>query len=438
MHIDQQGSHDMRNLSSLNYASPWEDSPLASRLLGGGSNSVEEPAVVSEPPAVRTFVPAVELPVFQVPPVVQKAIEAVSEIQPETLKVSTSQLPAQPSEVSTQSFVDNTMQRMINGNINATKEQSSYRWCKDRYMAGCSNHWMPQEVNMDIDVAQWKAGLPEGQVRLVKRVLGFFSTADSLAANNIVLGTARHFSSKEVRRYLKRQAFDEAIHTHAYQYIIESLGIPEAETFNAYNEIQTIRAKDEFLIPFIETLSDPEFRTGTFENDQKFLRSIIMFGAVMEGMFFYGGFANIFALARQNTLPGASTQIQLIARDEALHSSFGIDAANLIKHENPELWTEEFKAEIRGLFKKAVELEIDFIREMIPEPMFGISAQSQEDYIKFICNRRCNQIGIEVLYPEITKHPLPWLSEMMDLKKEGNFFEKRVTDYSSAGMLSWN
>tara|TARA_B100001105_G_C22378936_1_gene438706 strand:+ start:355 stop:1671 length:1317 start_codon:yes stop_codon:yes gene_type:complete len=438
MQIEQEGSNNMRNLSSMNYASPWEDSPLASRLLGGGSDVEVDPIENQQALAPRTFSPAAELPVFQVPQVAQKAIESIFAVQAEEPKMDSLMLPEQPSEVSEASFVDNTMQRMINGNINAKKEQSSYRWCKDRYMAGCSNHWMPQEVNMDIDVAQWKAGLPEGQVRLVKRVLGFFSTADSLAANNIVLGTARHFSSKEVRRYLKRQAFDEAIHTHAYQYIIESLGIPEAETFNAYNEIQTIRAKDEFLIPFIDTLSDPEFKTGTFENDQKFLRSIIMFGAVMEGMFFYGGFANIFALARQNTLPGSSTQIQLIARDEALHSSFGIDAANLIKHENPQLWTEEFKAEIRGLFRKAVELEIDFIREMIPEPMFGISATSQEDYIKFICNRRCNQIGIEVLYPEITKHPLPWLSEMMDLKKEGNFFEKRVTDYSSAGMLSWN
>ncbi|MCK5714508.1 MAG: ribonucleotide-diphosphate reductase subunit beta, partial [Nitrosomonadaceae bacterium] len=114
-----------------------------------------------------------------------------------------------------------------------------YKWAWEKYLSACANHWMPQEINMSRDIALWKDpnGLTEDERRLVKRNLGFFVTADSLAANNIVLGTYRHITNPECRQYLLRQAFEEAIHTHAYQYIVESLGLDEGEIFNAYHEI---------------------------------------------------------------------------------------------------------------------------------------------------------------------------------------------------------
>src|SRR4051812_31996960 len=157
-----------------------------------------------------------------------------------------------------------------------------YKWAWDKYLSGCANHWMPQEVNMNRDIALWKDpnGLTADERLIVKRNLGFFVTADSLAANNIVLGTYRHITAPECRQYLLRQAFEEAIHTHAYQYIAESLGLDESEIFAAYKEVKCIRDKDDFLIPFIETLTDPNFKTGTEENDQKLLRSLIVFACM--------------------------------------------------------------------------------------------------------------------------------------------------------------
>src|SRR2546427_905295 len=151
-----------------------------------------------------------------------------------------------------------------------------YKWAWEKYLAACANHWMPQEINMSRDIALWKdpGGLTEDERRLVKRNLGFFVTADSLAANNIVLGTYRHITAPECRQYLLRQAFEEAIHTHAYQYIVESLRLDEGQVFNAYHEISSIREKEELLIPFICTLIDPAFKTGTPEADQKLLRSL--------------------------------------------------------------------------------------------------------------------------------------------------------------------
>ncbi len=330
--------------------------------------------------------------------------------------------------------------RIINGQADVNQlVPFKYNWAWDKYLTGCANHWMPQEVNMQRDVELWKNphGLTDDERLIVIRNLGFFSTADSLAANNIVLGTYRHITAPECRQYLLRQAFDEAIHTHAYQYIVESLGLDEGEIFNAYHEIKSIADKDEFLMPFIATLTDPAFKTGTPENDQKLLRSLIVFACIMEGLFFYVGFVQILALGRQNKLVGASEQYQYILRDESIHCNFGIDMINTIKLENPHLWTAEFREEIGELIKRAVELEYAYAEDTMPRGVLGLNAPMFKEYLRFIANRRCQQIGIDQLFPG-AENPFPWMSEMIDLKKEKNFFETRVTEYQTGGTLSWD
>src|SRR6187549_1275610 len=314
-----------------------------------------------------------------------------------------------------------------------------YKWAWEKYLAGCANHWMPQEVNMNRDIALSKnpQGLTDDERLIVKRNLGFFVTADSLAANNIVLGTYRHITAPECRQYLLRQAFEEAIHTHAYQYIAESLGLDESEIFAAYQEVKCIRDKDDFLIPFINTLVDPLFKTGTEESDRELLRSLIVFACLMEGLFFYVGFVQILSLGRQNKMTGAAEQYQYILRDESMHCNFGIDLVNTIKLENPHLWTSEFKAEIKGLFQQAVELEYRYAEDTMPRGVLGLNAPMFKEYLRFVANRRAQQIGLDVLFQGAT-NPFPWMSELIDLKKEKNFFETRVIEYQTGGALSWD
>jgi ribonucleoside-diphosphate reductase beta chain len=330
--------------------------------------------------------------------------------------------------------------RVINGSADVNQlVPFKYKWAWDKYLSGCANHWMPQEISMSRDIATWKDpnGLTEDERLVIKRNLGFFVTADSLAANNIVLGTYRHITAPECRQYLLRQAFEEAIHTHAYQYIVESLGLDEGEIFNAYHEVSSIRDKDEFLIPFIETLTDPEFKTGTPEADQQLLKGLIVFACIMEGLFFYVGFAQILALGRQNKMTGAAEQYQYILRDESMHCNFGIDMINQIKMENPHLWTPEFREEIRGLIQKGVELEYRYAEDTMPRGVLGLNAPMFKEYLRFVANRRAQQIGLDPLYPGAT-NPFPWMSEMIDLKKEKNFFETRVIEYQTGGALNWD
>jgi ribonucleoside-diphosphate reductase beta chain len=348
--------------------------------------------------------------------------------------------PASMATEATERRVNVADKRIINGQTDVNQlVPFKYKWAWEKYLATCSNHWMPQEINMSRDIATWKDpnGLTEDERRIVKRNLGFFVTADSLAANNITLGTYRHITAPECRQFLLRQAFEEAIHTHAYQYIVESLGLDESEIFNAYHEVQSIRDKDEFLIPFIDAIMDPHFKTGTPENDQTLLKSLIVFACLMEGLFFYVGFTQILALGRQNKMTGAAEQYQYILRDESMHCNFGIDLINAIKLENPHLWTTEFKAEIKSLFMKAVDLEYRYAEDTMPRGVLGLNASMFKGYLRYIANRRAQQIGLDALFPN-EENPFPWMSEMIDLKKERNFFETRVIEYQTGGALSWD
>ena len=330
--------------------------------------------------------------------------------------------------------------RIINGGTDVNQlVPFKYKWAWEKYLSGCANHWMPQEINMSRDIALWKSsdGLTEDERRLVKRNLGFFVTADSLAANNIVLGTYRHITAPECRQYLLRQAFEEAIHTHAYQYIVESLGLDESEIFNAYHEVPSIRDKDEFLIPFIDTLTNPNFKTGTLQGDQELLRSLIVFSCLMEGLFFYVGFVQILALGRQNKMTGSAEQYQYILRDESMHCNFGIDLVNTIKLENPDLWTNQFKEEVIDIFHEAVKLEYRYAEDTMPRGVLGLNSSMFKTYLRYIANRRAQQIGLPKLF-DSEDNPFPWMAEMVDLKKEKNFFETRVIDYQVGGALQWD
>ena len=330
--------------------------------------------------------------------------------------------------------------RIINGQTDVNQlVPFKYKWAWEKYLATCANHWMPQEVNMQRDIELWKSanGLTEDERRIVRRNLGFFTTADSLAANNIVLGTYRHITAPECRQFLLRQAFEEAIHTHAYQYIVESIGLDESEIFNAYHEVPSIHAKDAFLIPYIDQISDPHFQTGTLASDQKLLKSLIVFACLMEGLFFYVGFTQILSLGRQNKMVGAAEQYQYILRDESMHCNFGIDLINTIKLENPQLWTSSFQDEIVALFEQAVALEYAYAEDTMPRGVLGLNAGMFKSYLRFIANRRAVQIGLAGLYPN-EENPFPWMSEMIDLKKERNFFETRVIEYQTGGALSWD
>ncbi len=313
-----------------------------------------------------------------------------------------------------------------------------YDWAWQKYLDGCANHWMPQEINMNADIALWKNpnGLTDDERLIVKRNLGFFSTADSLVANNLVLAIYRLVTNPECRQYILRQAFEEAIHTHAYQYCIESLAMDEGEIFNMYHEVPSVAKKASWGLKFTQALSDPTFKTGSLEADQELLKNLIAFYCCLEGIFFYCGFTQILSMGRRNKMTGTSEQFQYILRDESMHLNFGIDMINQIKLENPQLWNDNMKEQATQMILQATQLEIEYARDTMPRGVLGMNAAMMEEYLQFIANRRLVQIGLPEQFKGVS-NPFPWMSEIMDLRKEKNFFETRVIEYQTGGALSW-
>lgn len=311
-----------------------------------------------------------------------------------------------------------------------------YHWAWEHYLNGCQNHWMPSEVSMQRDIELWKSDRLTDHERLViMRNLGFFSTGESLVGNNIVLAIFKHITNAEARQYLLRQAFEEALHTHAFQYIVESLGLDGREVFNMYHEVASIRGKDDFVMSLTEAVLRPDFTTDTLQGKQDFLKNLVGFYVIMEGIFFYSGFVMILSFHRQNRMTGTGEQFQYILRDESIHLNFGVDLINTIKMENPEIWTPELQRDIVSMIDEAIHYEYAYARDCLPDGVLGLNAAMFKDYVEYIGDRRLERIGLPSKYG--SKNPFPWMSETIDLTKEKNFFETRVTEYQSAAALKW-
>jgi ribonucleoside-diphosphate reductase beta chain len=313
----------------------------------------------------------------------------------------------------------------------------SYMWAREHYKNGVANNWVPEEVSMQQDVEQWKSPtfLSETERRLILWNLGFFSTAESLTANNIVLAIYQHVTNPECRQYLLRQAYEEAVHTDTFIYCCDSLGLDPEMMYNMYTTVPSIKAKDDFVIQLTKSVFEPGFTTQGSKNIQKFLHDLIGYYVIMEGIFFYAGFAMMLALKRQNKMIGIGEQFEYIMRDESIHLAFGCDLINTIKAENPEIWTPQFQEEIVELIKKAIVLEKAYAYDACPQGLLGINAEQFSEYVEYIADRRLERIDLPKVYGR--KNPFPWMSQSTDLSKEKNFFETRVTEYQTAGSLEW-
>jgi len=313
----------------------------------------------------------------------------------------------------------------------------SYLWAREHYKNGVANNWTPEEISMQQDVEHWKSQtvLSETERRLILWNLGFFSTAESLTANNIVLAVYQHVTNPECRQYLLRQAYEEAVHTDTFIYCCDSLGLDPAMIYNMYETIPSIKEKDEFVIKLTTSVFDPNFKPDSIENIQRFVHDLIGYYVIMEGIFFYAGFAMMLALKRQNKMVGIGEQFEYIMRDESIHLAFGCDLINTIKAENPEIWTPQFQQEIVELIKQAVVLEKNYAHDACPQGLLGINAEQFSEYVEHIADRRLERIDLPKVYGR--KNPFPWMSQATDLNKEKNFFETRVTEYQTAGSLDW-
>ncbi|MYD43709.1 MAG: ribonucleotide-diphosphate reductase subunit beta [Gammaproteobacteria bacterium] len=314
-----------------------------------------------------------------------------------------------------------------------------YVWAWEKYLLARKNHWMPDEIPMQDDITQWRSEgiLSDDERKVVKRSLGFFATADSLVANNIVLGVYRLITNPECRNYLLLQASEEALHTHAYQYCIESLGMDESELFNMYREIPSVGDKSAWALKQTSILSDPHFTTGTLTADRKLLENLIAYYCVVEGIFFYCGFALILSMAREGKMVNTAKQFEMIMRDESMHINFGLDMINQIKQENPYLWDAEMQETTIKMIKEGLDLEVAYARDTMPSGIQGMNVELMTEYLQYIANRRFTSLQLPEQY-DAPNNPFPWMTRTIDQQKQVAFFEQNVADYQIGGGIQWD
>lgn len=307
------------------------------------------------------------------------------------------------------------------------------KWAWDLYKLGKNNNWTPEEVSMVKDVQNWKKKdtISDDERLLIKRCLGFFAGSESLVGNNLFT-MFRYVTDPECRQYMSRQMYEECLHNDTIVYICDSLDLDITEVYQAYETIPSIKAKDDYLMSITGNLANNPVDSSTPEGVREIIKAAFIYWIVCEGTFFFSGFAMLLALS--DKIPGVAEQIQYTLRDESIHIQFGTKLLNKLREQHPDVWNNELDDELTTYLKEAVNLEIAYAKDILPTGILGLNSGMFVDYMQHIANRRLGALGMPFKY-EKDINPFPWLSETIDLSKQKNFFETKVTEYQNAGAL---
>jgi ribonucleoside-diphosphate reductase beta chain len=329
--------------------------------------------------------------------------------------------------------------RIINGEDDGLMQVAPLKhpFAMDIFKTMLKNTWMPQEVSLARDVEQWNLpnALTKQEKEAYKRALAFVSNLDGLQTHNLVTNICRHITSPEVNLVVVRQAFEEALHVLSYATMIEALGLDPEESYGLYRKDPVLFEKNKKVLSAVNRISDIDFKTGTFENDQKFLEACIG-NIILEGIYFYSAFLLFYVFKRNNKMPGSAEMVQFINRDEDMHLKLFVQLVNTLKNEQPSLWTEEFKSKISQSFRDALDLEYNWGLSLIGEGILGLTPANLREYLEFVADVRLQSIGLPKLFK--SKNPFPWIDEYTQgSMTETNFFEGTVREYA-VGSLKWD
>ena len=323
-----------------------------------------------------------------------------------------------------------SMKRMINGNTTNLNDFNNmkYNWVSDWYRQGMNNFWIPEEINLSQDLKDYKI-LTEEERTAYDKILSFLIFLDSIQTAN--LGNINNYiTASEVNLCLTIQAFQESVHSQSYSYMLDTICSPEKR-----NEILYQWKDDEILLTrnkFIGELYNNFLEKPTKQN----LMKTIMANYILEGIYFYSGFMFFYNLERNGKMQGSAQEIRYINRDENTHLWLFRSIIKELQKEEPELFTDELKEELRLMMKTGVEHEIAWGHYVIGDKVQGINKKLIEDYIKYLGNMRLEAIGLQRLYRGYDENPAEWVDRQSDANSvKTDFFEAKSTAYAKAATL---
>lgn len=328
---------------------------------------------------------------------------------------------------------------LLDHGMNLTLRPMKYPAFYEMYKAAIKNTWTVEEVDFTNDVTDLRDKLTPAESHLIKRLVAFFATGDSIVSNNLVLNLYKHINSPEARMYLSRQLYEEALHVQFYLTLLDTY-LPNDEervaAFAAIDNIPSIRQKGEFCFRWIDSINSLE-RLETREDRKKFLLNLICFATCIEGLFFFAAFAYVYFLRSKGLLHGLASGTNWVFRDESCHMNFALEVIDQVRREEPGLFDDELRKDIVKMMDEAVECEMNFSRDVLSQGIAGLSERDMRSYLEYVADQRLITLGLNPVY--LSKNPFSFM-ELQDVQELTNFFERRVVAYQMGvtGEVSFN
>lgn len=317
---------------------------------------------------------------------------------------------------------------ILDPGFNLTLRPMKYPVFFEMFKTAIKNTWTVEEVDFSTDVTDLRSRMKPAEQHLIKRLVAFFATGDSIVGNNLVLNLYKHVNSPEARMYLSRQLYEEALHVQFYLTLLDTyMTDPQerAEAFAAVETIPSIQKKAQFCFKWIDSIQDlPEIRTD--DEMRAFLLNLVCFAACIEGLFFFAAFAYVYYLRSRGLLQGLATGTSWVFRDESAHIEFALEVIDTVRSERPDLFDESFGMQVTEMIREAVDCELTFAEDTLSGGVTGLSIASMREYLQYVADRRLMALQLEPIYG--SRNPFDFM-ELQDVQELTNFFERRVSAY---------
>lgn len=328
---------------------------------------------------------------------------------------------------------------LLDPGLDLTLRPMKYPPFYEMYKDAIKNTWTVDEIDFSTDLVDLRDKLTEAEQHLIKRLVAFFATGDSIVANNLVLNLYKHINSPEGRMYLSRQLYEEALHVQFYLTLLDTYLPNEKdreEAFTAIENIPSIKAKGEFCFKWIDSINNLD-TLNSKEDRKAFLLNLVCFAACIEGLFFFAAFAYVYFLRSKGLLHGLASGTNWVFRDESCHMNFAFEVINTVKEEEPDLFDDDLQKSIYKMLDEAVECEMVFAHDVLEMGVAGLSPQDMRQYLQYVADQRLVSLGLSPVYH--TKNPFGFM-ELQDVQELTNFFERRVVAYQTGvtGEVSFN
>ncbi|QDP96398.1 ribonucleotide-diphosphate reductase subunit beta [Microlunatus elymi] len=302
----------------------------------------------------------------------------------------------------------------------------TYPWAYELYNQAVANTWFPHEIQLGEDLGDF-ARMTDEERHALTHLMSYFNPNELLVNKSLAFGVYPYLNAAECHLYLAKQMWEEANHCMAFEYVLETFPIDRAAAYESHVNVGSMAAKEAFEVKYIKQMAEQSLDIGTTEGKRDFVRNLVAYNVILEGIWFYSGFMVALSFRQRNLLRNFGSLIDWIVRDESLHLKFGINLILTVLDENEDLQTPEFADEIRQMIIDAVQMEVAYNADLLPRGILGMNADYVNQYVKYMADRRLEELGFEAAFG--VANPAKWMATANDTLQLVNFFESINTSY---------